>query len=84
MSEAPRPAIIPSADAVSPDILPDEPLEIVFADELSLEEGTKPAAAPDTAPLSLGQLDKLGAAMPGPEAAAAQSRTQQPDAADPG
>ena len=76
MSEAPRSAKTPAADAVSPDGLPDEPLEIVFADELALEEGAIPGPAPEPAPLPLEPPDKPGAALAPPKAAAAQSCTQ--------
>lgn len=79
MSEAPRSAKIPAADSVSPEMLPDEPLEIVFADELSLEGGANPGPAAEPVP-PLMLPDKPKAAMKPPESASAQSSTQKPGA----
>jgi hypothetical protein len=37
MSEAPGLAKVPSDDALNPDVLPDEPLEIVFAEDSTIQ-----------------------------------------------
>lgn len=86
MSESPSKPAPPTPNLERAE-LPDEPLEIVFANQLPLEVGAIPGNEPDTSQPQVGQPNKPAAVVPGPAGesdrkafadSASQSCTQQP------